>query len=382
VINLYVSPDGDDTGIGTEQQPWKSLHRAAEGLREILAGKRGEDIVVRLSPGTHRLSESLVLGPEHSGSADTSVSFLGSGAGETVLSSGYALQGWTRVGEDMPDVPKELRGKVWMTDLPEGTIVNTLYRKDGPVPRARGEAIQPQPLSPTEDETAPPNYGPNGEAGFRGILSHEAFAFPDGAIKPAEDLQEAECLIIPRMQWTMNILPVKRVDFSRNRVELGENCTYPIGIPHCAPEGSIWLENSLSVLKPGTWVYHAGTARLYYCPEGESPEERSGRSATFIWRTLPSRTQTGSRFTVSPAAGSSTIGRCTTPPRAWCVCDTPKVARSRSAPSNTAARAESDSICSAREIGSTAIPSGTWACAASCSADTARAATTSTAATP
>ncbi len=84
---------------------------------------------MRLSPGTHRLSESLVLGPEHSGSADASVTFRGSGAGETVLSSGYALQGWTRVGEDMPDVPKELRGKVWMTDLPANAMQSS--RKAG-----------------------------------------------------------------------------------------------------------------------------------------------------------------------------------------------------------------------------------------------------------
>jgi len=74
------------------------------------------------------------------------------------------------------------------------------------------------------------------------------------------------------MQWTMNILSIKEMDFERRIVHLAKPCTYPIGIPQCAPEGSIWLENSLSVLSPGHWVYHTSTARLYYCPKGAAPE--------------------------------------------------------------------------------------------------------------
>jgi len=70
----------------------------------------------------------------------------------------------------------------------------------------------------------------------------------------------------------MNILPIQQVDFGQRIVTLAKPCTYPIGIPHCAPEGSIWLENSLSVLSPAHWVYHAGNARLYYCPEAGTPE--------------------------------------------------------------------------------------------------------------
>ena len=270
MINAYVSPSGDDNNDGTEHHPWKSLHRAAEGLKDELAGQGDEDIVLHLASGIHRLNKTLILGPEHSGGNNRKVTLQGSEQGETVISSGYVLDGWSRVDESVPDLPEELKNHVWVTELPKGTVVNTLYGPKGPIPRARGEGIQPQFM---DLEDGPANYGPNGQGPFRGRLSHEGFAFPEGAIQPAQDLHEAEFLIIPRMQWTMNILPLKAVDFDRCYVELGENCTYPIGPPHCAPDGSIWLENSLSVLTPGTWVYHAKTARLYYCPEGGSPEE-------------------------------------------------------------------------------------------------------------
>jgi len=125
----------------------------------------------------------------------------------------------------------------------------------------------------------PERFGPDGPILNRmgsekgeNFWHHDRFGFQAGAIQPASDLREAECLIIPAMQWTMNILPVRQVDFEKNIVTLDKPCTYPIGIPHCAREGSIWFENSLSVLSPGHWVYHAGKARLYYCPVSGTPE--------------------------------------------------------------------------------------------------------------
>jgi hypothetical protein len=75
------------------------------------------------------------------------------------------------------------------------------------------------------------------------------------------------------MQWSMNILPVREIDFSQNVVQLDHPCTYPIGIPECAPNGSIWLRNSLSVLTPGHCVFHRRTSRLYVCLESGVPED-------------------------------------------------------------------------------------------------------------
>lgn len=284
MINLYVSPDGDDNNDGSEQRPWQTLQRSADGVRDSLANQRDQDIAVHLGPGTHRLSSTVVLGPEHSPDNDHNVTFRGTDDGSTVVSSGVAISEWTHVSEAPADVPDDIKGAVWLTVLPAGTTVTTLYGATGPIPRARGSAIQPQPLGLEGDPNAPLNYGPNGEAGFRGTYSHRSFAFPPGAIAPATDLNEAECLIIPKMQWTMNILPVASVDFDRSVVELGEDCTYPIGIPHNAPDGSIWLENTLSVLTRGSWVYHAEMGTLFYCPEGDEPEEglEAGSLTEFI----------------------------------------------------------------------------------------------------
>ncbi|MCC5844650.1 MAG: right-handed parallel beta-helix repeat-containing protein [Verrucomicrobia bacterium] len=277
---LHISPSGDDRNSGSESAPLQSLSAARNRVREILQtrapGTPKEDVVVKLTAGTHRLEETLTLGPEDCGNGTFQVIWEGSEDGGTLLSSGVPLTGWTRCENDLPDVPEDVRGKVWVAQLTPGTAVNTLYGPGGSIPRAKGKAVQPLRIPRPE---AAERFGPDGPIPGEmwsdkpeGVWLHDRFRFAEGAITPAADLHEAEFLIIPAMQWTMNILPPADIDFTTRIVTLAKPCTYPIGVPHCAPEGSIWLENSLSVLSPGHWVYHADTAKLYYCPEGDKPD--------------------------------------------------------------------------------------------------------------
>ena len=277
-MDYYLDFEGNDTNPGSEELPWKSFSRVKVELGA--QSKKKENVTIHLSSGTHRLHETLILGPDHGGEKGQKVIFKGRDDGSSVISSGRLLEGWVKLEEKNPDIPKGLEGRVWYIDLPSKTKVNSLYGGNGLIERAQGEAVQPQLLNFISKEEYPDAYGPNGndksEERYRHAGNHwrhDGFSFLKGAITPSSDLEEAECLIIPRYQWTMNTLPVKKVDFDSCYLELAENCTYPIGVPGCAREGSIWLENSLSVLSPGSWVYHAKTCRLYYCPEGESPEE-------------------------------------------------------------------------------------------------------------
>jgi hypothetical protein len=275
---LYVSPSGSDRNPGTKVAPLQNLSAARDRVRSLLESA-AEDVVVRLAPGLHCLQETLVLGMEDGGDGRIQVIWEGSADGKTILSSGVPLTGWKRCEEDLPDVSESLRGRVWVADLPAGSEVNSVYGSKGSLPRAKGKAIQPVMTPSSQVEGATGRYGPDGpitrnihSETAEGIWHHDQFGFAEGALTPASDLQGAEFLLIPAMQWTMNILSIAEVDFDQRIVKLANPCTYPIGIPHCAPEGSIWLENSLSVLSPGHWVYHANTSKLYYCPEDEEPE--------------------------------------------------------------------------------------------------------------
>lgn len=139
--NIYISPNGNDDHPGTQEQPLQTLASGRDHVRKLLRERR-DDVVVHLSPGEHRLTETLVLGHEDA-VADVSVTWQGQPG--TQIASGYALEGWQRCDHDLPDVPAPLQGRVWYIDLPSGTVVNTLYNAQGSLPRARGAAIQPQP---------------------------------------------------------------------------------------------------------------------------------------------------------------------------------------------------------------------------------------------
>ncbi len=291
MITITVSPTGSDQNPGTKDAPLQTLQAARDCVRKKIADfadGESDDITIKLEAGVHRLQETLVLGLQDSGNAHFQVTW--EGAGDAIVSSGTPISNWEPCEDDIPDIPAALRGNVWVAQLPPGTECNTLYGVSGSIPRATGPAIQPQrfPASITQNNG---RYGPDGPiAGSmgsdnkEGIWLHDRFGFTEGAIVPAADLHEAEFLIIPAMQWTMNILPLDSIDFEKRVVKLSKPCTYPIGVPHCAPDGSIWLENSLSVLSPGHWVYHATTARLYYCPQEGPPEEglEAGRLVELI----------------------------------------------------------------------------------------------------
>lgn len=266
---IYVSPHGDDTTIGGKHAPVKSLARARDLARELDRSNACR-VNVRLEAGIHRLQETLVLGPE-----DSHVLWSGAREGSTI-SSGYPLTGWKQC--ELSEL-ECVDGDIWYVDLPKGTVVNTIYGASGKIPRAQGEAIRPVELPFEEEDLSVLRYGPDGPFHVEKTLPrpervrhHDRFGFAPGAIEPASDLDEAELLVIPAMQWTMNILPLKQVDFENRIVYLAQPCTYPIGVPACAPEGSIWLENSLSLIRPGAWVYHRKTARLYYCTTSGEPE--------------------------------------------------------------------------------------------------------------
>ncbi|MDA3959198.1 MAG: right-handed parallel beta-helix repeat-containing protein [Planctomycetota bacterium] len=288
MINVYVSPKGDDANPGTAAAPLRTPLAARDHVRGLRRDQVDDDVTVHLAAGVHRLNQTLVLEPEDGGVDTKTVTWCGAEGGGSIVSSGYPLSAWQPCSDELPDLPAALRGRVWVAELPAGTVVRTLYGPQGAVPRARGEAIKPHKVA-SDDGSLPVLYGPDGHIRHRHWVTktgacwhHDRFGFPAGAIAPAADLAEAEFLVIPQMQWTMNVLPVKSVDFDAGVARLAESCTYPIGNPPCAPEGSIWLENSFSVMTPGTWVYHASSARLFYCPEGAEPEPEAGLEAACL----------------------------------------------------------------------------------------------------
>jgi len=75
---IAVSPDGDDGGQGTLDDPFQTLGRARQAVAEaVTAGLPDGGLVVWLREGRYPLTDTLTLGTEHSGSADRPVVWRG-----------------------------------------------------------------------------------------------------------------------------------------------------------------------------------------------------------------------------------------------------------------------------------------------------------------
>ena len=119
-LDFWVSPEGDDSAAGTSKStPWQSLARAVEALAHSEPETRPQT-TIHLLPGMHTLSETLALGPEHSGaSAALPVVFRAepNATHQVVVSGGVDLRGlnWTKTDESV--TPGSDTVTVWKTQL-------------------------------------------------------------------------------------------------------------------------------------------------------------------------------------------------------------------------------------------------------------------------
>jgi len=67
VLSVYVSPGGNDANPGTEAQPFKTIARAQEAIRNTKTEEKGNR-EVHILEGEYLLTEPLRFGPEDGGS--------------------------------------------------------------------------------------------------------------------------------------------------------------------------------------------------------------------------------------------------------------------------------------------------------------------------
>ncbi len=88
---IYVSPQGSDTGDGTQASPFKTLHRAQEAVRAVNSSMQG-DIVVEVAGGTYYMDEPLSFRKEDGGTNGHRV--IWRGIDRPLISGGKEITGF------------------------------------------------------------------------------------------------------------------------------------------------------------------------------------------------------------------------------------------------------------------------------------------------
>jgi hypothetical protein len=119
-LDLWVSPAGSDKNTGTKEKPMATLSmaiRTVRNLRRLNDSTIVNGVHIILRGGIYTLEEPILLRPEDSGTED-SPTYIEAATGEKpVFSSGITVKNWTKAG-NIPNLPQEAAGKVWVADAP------------------------------------------------------------------------------------------------------------------------------------------------------------------------------------------------------------------------------------------------------------------------
>jgi len=115
--DYYVSPEGSDDNPGTRAEPFLTLVKARNTVRQQIAGGMTRDWTVMLHGGDYRLEETLTFDENDSGRDGFRVIYRNYPGEEPIISGGRRLTGWVpydeniyklQVGDGSEEVPEQL----------------------------------------------------------------------------------------------------------------------------------------------------------------------------------------------------------------------------------------------------------------------------------
>lgn len=266
-VSIWVSPQGNDGADGSEQQPFATLEKAfaqVRQLRNTIAKEQLGAIHIVLKGGIYRLTSTLSLGLEDSGTS-TSPTIVEAAVGETpVISGGMSLQGW-QDASSVAGLPSVAQGHVWATAIPENISDFRQFWVNG----------QKMKRSSTLDDLSLPRLISVDKA-------HGELTVP----RIEQQFQHPEQLEMTIIQdWTTNMLRVKTLQSDGDRSRL----------TFLDPESSIefkrpwpilradatsfsnhmfYLSNAIELLDhPQEWFRDAEAGKLYYWPRSGETQE-------------------------------------------------------------------------------------------------------------
>src|SRR5689334_19777173 len=241
--DFVVATTGSDDNPGTEAKPFATLARAREAVRRLkTAGPLKATVTVLVRGGTYRLEETLVFGPEDSGTPERRIVYAAYPGEKPVLVGGREITDW-----------KPGQGKRWVAEVPAARggawRFTQLFVNGKRQTRAR--------LPDTDDwrqwwRVAP---GPSHAA---------AFHFPDHTLKNWSNVEDVEINLIPTYYWQNQIIALKAVD------ETARTATLAVPTPAytIAAGNPFRVENvPEGVNRPGTWSLDTRTGMVTLWPE-------------------------------------------------------------------------------------------------------------------
>lgn len=250
--DFYVAPTGDDAQPGTLAQPFRTLDRARDAVRELKGKKPGVPVTVLVRGGNYSLERSVAFTGRDSGTAQAPVTYRAYPGEQPVFRGGKVITGWTL-----------FRDKIYAAKLP-GTEnlywrFRELFLNGERQIRARYPNFDPKEPdfggwafieSTVQTDTRPP-------VSFR----VEPGVFTRKWAKP----QQGEVFIIPGLAWLNHIIPIQAYDAEQGVITVTRRLNERWD--NLMKGNRFYVENLLEELdQPGEWCFDTETQTLYFWP--------------------------------------------------------------------------------------------------------------------
>jgi len=247
---FYVSPSGSDDAPGTIDRPFRTIAHARDVVRPLRANMNA-DIVVNLRGGTYEHSQTLVFGPDDSGTGGHDVIYQAYGYPAPtrempVLSGGQKVGDWTLLdaGRNLWKAP--VSGPLSSRQLYVNGVRAVRARSSSGIP---GNAVRTATGYTTDDTSMQGWSNP----------SDLEFVYTGAGGTPGAPWTESRCGVASISgDASGTTITMRQPCFANGLAKVGGG--QDIRLPTS-------IENSLSLLdQPGEWYLDRGAGALYYIP--------------------------------------------------------------------------------------------------------------------
>ena len=258
-LEIFVSPDGNDSNKGTIESPFLTMERARTEVRKIKQGNQAP-INVYLRGGTYDLTETVVFGLEDSGTKESPITYQAYQDEVPVFTSTIKIKGWKKA-DNLPDnYPDNTRDKIWVAKLPD-VFPKYLFQNGKVLPRSTTRGFVP----------------PATHQGWRGRKPSDRnqFVYEKGMIKNWKNIKDMELAIMPTVDWTWYNLPLQSIEEDASMIWPAVVGAYALGAQNKRTWHGVntaWFTNCPEgMLEDGNWYVSQSEKRIYLVSYADTP---------------------------------------------------------------------------------------------------------------
>ncbi|MFC1713994.1 right-handed parallel beta-helix repeat-containing protein [Candidatus Poribacteria bacterium] len=241
---FYVSPQGNDTNPGSMEEPFATIARARDAIREMKAKQPlSQPVTVMLRGGRYFLDDTLVFNQEDSGSEECPITYTAYPDEIPVISGGRKITGpW-----------KPYQGEIMVCSISEVGEGKWNFRQ----------------LFVNGDRQNRARFPRDGYYMAEKALDATSFRYKEGEFRRWHNLSDVEVVVFH--SWNESRLLVSDLDEDGRTVRfLDPKAKHPIG---WASHTRYYVENVFEALEqPGDWYLDTHTGEIYYWPIGDVEE--------------------------------------------------------------------------------------------------------------